>query len=231
MKARLPSAAVLVAGVEHLLGRARRIAEGAAMRAEVESKLTVQGGSWETLVNLTGEKAMFANLMWLGPIPFTPEEQEFAKQIQRATGVDPKGLDGAVQPWAAPNADPEGGSTDVGDVSWIVPTLIMSATTAPEDAPRHAWPVVACGGISIGHKGFVYAAKALAATMVDLLEDAKIRQAIQAEFREKTKGVVYKPFVPDGPPPVPKHGLARRVPDRYLFVAIRFAFPGTWSVR
>ena len=193
------------AGVEHLLGRARRIAEGTAMMAEVESKLTVQGGNWETLVNMAGEKAMFANLQWLGPIPFTPEEQEFAKEIQRATGVAPKGLDGAVQPWAAPKADPEGGSTDVGDVSWIVPTLSMDATTAPVDTPWHAWPVVACGGISIGHKGLVYAAKALAATMVDLLEDAKTLQAIQAEFREKTKGVVYKPFVPDGPPPVPKH--------------------------
>ena len=191
-------------GVDQLLGRARRIAEGAAMMAEVESKLTVQGGNWDTLVNMTGEKVMFDNLMWLGPIPFTPEEQEFAKEIQRATGVDPKGLDGAVKPWAAPKPDPEGGSTDVGDVSWLVPTLGMNATTAPVDAPWHAWPVAACGGMSIGHQGLVYAAKVLAATMVDLYEDAKALQAIQAEFREKTKGVVYKPFIPEGPPPLPK---------------------------
>jgi aminobenzoyl-glutamate utilization protein B len=58
--------------------------------------------------------------------------------------------------------------------------------------------------MSIGHKGLLYAAKGMAATMVDLVEDAKLLQAIQAEFREKTKGVVYKPFVPDGPPPLPK---------------------------
>jgi aminobenzoyl-glutamate utilization protein B len=191
-------------GVEQLLGRARRIAEGAAMMAEAESKLTVQGGDWETLVNMTGEKVMFANLEWLGPILFTPEEQEFAKEIQRATGVDPKGLDGTVQPWRAPKADPKGGSTDVGDVSWIVPTLSLGATTAPVDAPWHAWPTVACGGMSIGHKGLIYAAKALAATTVDLFDDPKTLQAIQAEFREKTKGVVYKPFVPEGPPPIPK---------------------------
>lgn len=81
----------------------------------------------------------------------------------------------------------------------------MNATTAPVDAPWHAWPTVACGGMSIGHKGLIYAAKALATTMVDLYEDAKTLQAVQAEFREKTKGFVYKPFVPDGPPPVPKH--------------------------
>ncbi len=192
------------AGVEQLLGRARRIAEGAAMMAEVESKLTVQGGNWETLVNLTGEKVMFDNLVWLGPMQFTPEEQEFAREIQRATGIEPKGLDGTIKPWRAPKPDPEGGSTDVGDVSWIVPTLSMNATTAPVDAPWHAWPVVACGGMSIGHKGLVYAAKALATTTVDLFEDAKTLEAIKAEFREKTKGVIYKPFIPDGPPSLVK---------------------------
>jgi len=187
-------------GVEQLLDRARRIAEGAAMMAEVESKITIQAGDWETLVNVTGEKLMYANCAWLGPIDFTPEEQEFAKKIQRATGTEPKGLDGSIKPWTAPKPDPEGGSTDVGDVSWIVPTLGLSATTAPVDVPWHAWPVVACGGISIGHKGMLYAAKALATTMVDLFENAKTLAAVQAEFREKTKGVVYKAFIPEGPP-------------------------------
>jgi aminobenzoyl-glutamate utilization protein B len=192
------------AGVDRLLDRARKVAEGAALMAEVESKITVQGGSWETLVNLTGAKLIYENLRLLGPIAFTPEEQEFAKEIQRATGVEPKGLDGSVRPWAAPKPDPEGGSTDVGDVSWFVPMLGLSATTAPTDAPWHAWPTVACAGMSIGHKGLVYAAKALATTMVDLYEDPKIVQAIQAEFKEKTKGVIYRPFVPEGPPPLPK---------------------------
>lgn len=203
------------AGVEHLLDRARRIAEGAAMMAETESKLTVQGGDWETLVNMTGEKVMFANLQRLGPIPFTPEEQEFAKEIQRATGVEPKGLDGTVRPWRAPKPDPEGGSTDVGDVSWIVPTLSMTATTAPVEAPWHAWPVVACGGMSIGHKGFIYAAKALATTIIDLIEEPKTLQAVQAEFQEKTKGVVYKPFVPEGPPPLPNRSSVLRSAASY----------------
>ncbi|HEY3138784.1 MAG TPA: amidohydrolase [Blastocatellia bacterium] len=192
------------AGVEELLARARKIAEGAALMAGVESKLTVQGGDYELLVNLTGEKIIHSNLTWLGPIQYTAEEQEFAKTIQRATSVEPTGLNGAVQPFDPPKPDPEGGSTDVGDVSWLVPTLHLSVTTAPEKAPWHAWPVVACGGMSIGHKGMVYAAKALAATMVDLFEDAKTREVIQAEFKKKSKGEVYKPYVPDGPPPVPK---------------------------
>ena len=191
-------------GVEDVFARARKIAEGAGLMAGVESKVTVQGGDYEMLANIAGAKLIHANLTWLGPIQYTKEEQEFAKAIQRATGVEEKGLNGAIQPLKDPKPDPDGGSTDVGDVSWIVPTLHLSVTTAPEGAPWHAWPVVACGGMSIGHKGLAQAAKALAATMVDLFEDASTREAIQAEFKQKTKGEVYKPYIPVGPPPIPK---------------------------
>jgi aminobenzoyl-glutamate utilization protein B len=191
-------------GVEELLARARKIAEGAALMAGVESKLTVQSGDYEMLVNMAGARLIHANMTWLGSIKYTNEEQEFAIAIQRATGVEPNGLNGAVQPMKAPMPDPEGGSTDVGDVSWIVPTLHLSVTTAPEGAPWHAWPVVACGGMSIGHKGMVYAAKALATTMIDLFEDQKSREEIQKEFKDKSKGAAYKPYVPAGPPPIPK---------------------------
>jgi aminobenzoyl-glutamate utilization protein B len=191
-------------GIEELLARVRKIAEGAALMAEVESKLTIQGGDYEMLVNMAGAKLIYANLTWLGPIKYTEEEQEFARAIQRATGVEAKGLNGAIQPLEEQKPDPPGGSTDVADVSWIVPTLHLSVTTAPQDAPWHAWPVVACGGMSIGHKGLAQAAKALATTMVDLFEDPQAVTAIKAEFKENTRGQVYKPYIPDGPPPVPK---------------------------
>jgi aminobenzoyl-glutamate utilization protein B len=188
-------------GVEEVLTRVREIAKGAAMMAGVESKLTIQTGDYEMLVNMNGAKLLQTNLTWLGPIKYTEEEQNFARAIQRATGIEEKGLNGAVQPLEEPKPDPPGGSTDVADVSWIVPTLHVSVTTAAEGAPWHAWPVVACGGMSIGHKGMLHAAKVLAATMVDLFEDAKTREAIQAEFKEETKGYIYKPYIPDGPPP------------------------------
>jgi len=190
-------------GVEEVMSRVREIAKGAAMMAGVESKFTIQTGDYEMLVNMAGAKLLQANLMWLGPIKYTEEEQNFARAIQRATSVEEKGLNGAIQPLEEPKPDPPGGSTDVADVSWIVPTLHVSVTTAAEGAPWHAWPVVACGGMSIGHKGMMQAAKVLAATMIDLFEDAKTREAIQAEFKEKTKGQIYKAYIPDGPPPVP----------------------------
>ncbi len=188
--------------VADMLERTRKMAEGAAQMAGVTASVRVQAGSHEMLLSRVGGRALHANLVRLGAIPFTEEEQEFARTIQRATGVEPKGLDGSIHPFDE-NQQMEGGSTDVGDVSWNVPTIHFSLTTAPADAPWHAWPVVATGGMSIGHKGMTHAAKTLAMTAVDLFEDAPLRATMRKEFEEKTKGTVYKPFIPDGPPPLP----------------------------
>jgi aminobenzoyl-glutamate utilization protein B len=189
--------------VDELLARAKKAAQGAAMAAEVEGQVKVQAGSWEMLVNLPGERLLHDNLAWLGPLRFTEEEQTFAKKIQATTGVPQKGLDGTVQPLDENPGDPEGGSTDVADVSWIVPVIHLSVTTAPVDAPWHAWPVVACAGMSIGHKGMLYASKALAATGLDLLADPAALAAVQKDFKERKGDVVYKGYIPEGPPPVP----------------------------
>ena len=193
------------AGITPVLDRVKEIAEGAAKIAGVESALTIQAGDYEILVNHTGARLLDRNLKWLGPITYTADEQAFAKAIQRAVSIPERGVVGEPQPLKdpAPTA-PEGGSTDVGDVSWLVPTLHFSATTGVWDSPWHAWPVVATGGMSIGHKGMLHAAKTIAVTAVDLFQDVKLREAIRAEFAEQTKGFVYKPWIPDGPPPVPK---------------------------
>ncbi len=184
---------------DEMLGRVRKIAEGAALAAGVESTFTVNGGDWNTLVNMSGQRLMHRNLEWLGRVDFTPEEQEFAKSIQRETGVPEKGLLGEVKPFEASPRPVEGGSTDVGDVSWRIPTILLSVTTAPTGAPWHGWSVVACGGMSIGHKGMLYASKALAATMIDLLAEPKNVEAIRGEFAKSTAGVDYVPYIPPGP--------------------------------
>jgi aminobenzoyl-glutamate utilization protein B len=189
--------------VDRLLGRIRQIAQGAGLAADVEAKVTVQGGDWNMLVNMTGQRAAWENLKWLGPLSFTAEEQQFAKTIQKETGVAEKGLLAELKPFEENPGPAEGGSTDVGDVSWKVPTIHISVTTAPTGAPWHGWPVVACGGMSIGHKGMLHASKALAATMVDLYRDPALVSAIRGEFAKKTEGITYKPYIPDGPPPVP----------------------------
>jgi len=191
------------AEVDRLLGRLRQIAQGAALAADVESTVTVQGGDWNMLVNMTAQRAAWENMNWLGPLPFTAEEQAFAKTIQKETGVPEKGLVSTLKAFNANPGPPEGGSTDVADVSWNIPIVHLSVTTAPFAAPWHGWPVVACGGMSIGHKGMLWASKALAATMVDLYRDPKLVQAIRQEFAKSTEGIEYKPYIPPGPPPVP----------------------------
>jgi len=167
------------------------------------ARLTVQAGDWEMLPMMAGAKLIHDNMMWLGPIEFTDDEQEFARQIQRSTDVPPIGLKGTPEPLDLNPRGIDGGSTDVGDVSWQVPTLHLSVTTAAVGAPWHAWPVVATGGMSIGHKGMLYAAKTMAATMVDLLTDPEKLAAVRSEFEDKTGGVEYVSYLPDGPPPLP----------------------------
>lgn len=188
--------------VEGMLARVRKLADGAATMTETTGKLSVTGGSWDMLVNESGARLLHSNLVLLGPIRYTNAEQDFAKRIQQATGVPAVGMFEGVKPLEGQQE--EGGSTDVADISWIAPTLHVSVATSPVDAPWHAWPVVATGGMSIGHKGMLLAAKVLAATMVDLFEQHGALAAVQAEFRAKKGETVYKAYVPDGPPPVPK---------------------------
>jgi aminobenzoyl-glutamate utilization protein B len=188
--------------VEDLLARTRKMAEGAALMTETSSTLTVQAGSWEILTNRAGAELINKNLTWLGTPMYTPEEQAFAKTIQRATNVPEVGIDTEIH--ELDGQVEEGGSTDVGDVSWVVPTLHFTVATAPKDAPWHAWPVVATGGMSIGHKGMILAAKTLAATMVDLYEDPKAIEAITEEFQEKKGDTEFEAYLLEGPPPIPE---------------------------
>lgn len=190
-------------GVDEVFARVKDIAKGAGLMAGVESKVTVQSGDYEILVNQKGAEALQKNIEALGPIVYSEEEIGFAKKIQEVSGVKQTGLDGSIRPLKATKEHPEGGSTDVGDVSWLVPEITALVTTAPANAPWHSWAVVACGGMSIGHKGLMFAAKSLAMTMVDLFENEQLRKDIRAEFENRKGGHVYKAYIPDGPPPVP----------------------------
>ena len=190
-------------GVDEVFARVKDIAKGAGLMAGVESKLTVQGGDYEILVNQKGAETLQKNIEALGPIVYTEEEAAFAKKIQEVSGGKQTGLDGSIRPLKATKENPEGGSTDVGDVSWLVPEITALVTTAPANSPWHSWAVVACGGMSIGHKGLLFAAKCLAMTMVDLYENEQLRKDIRAEFENRKGTHVYKPYIPEGPPPVP----------------------------
>ncbi len=179
----------------------KKMAEGAAIMANVDYKISLVSGIYETLVNRTGGEIMQKNLELLGPISYTEEETTFGKGIQKATGKEQVGMDSKIEPLRETEKNPGGGSTDVGDVSWNVPNINLRVTTAPKGTPWHSWAVVACGGMSIGHKGMVYASKAMAMTMADLFENPKLVTEVKEEFKTRKGDEVYKAMI-DGPPPI-----------------------------
>jgi len=191
------------AGLMPVYDRTMEMVKGAAIMANVDYKITLISGIYEVLVNRAGGEIMQQNLELLGPIAYTDEEIAFGKKIQEVTGKPEVGLDSKINPLKETKEHPGGGSTDVGDVSWNVPNINLSVTTAPKDTPWHSWAVVACGGMSIGHKGMLYASNAMAMTMLDLFENQKLINKIKTEYVERKGNEVYKAIIPDGPPPIP----------------------------
>ena len=188
-------------GMTPVYERVVEMAEGAAILANVDYKVSLISGIYEVLVNRKGGELMQKNLELLGPIKYTDEEVKFAKEIQASTGKPQLGLDSSIKPLRETLENPGGGSTDVGDVSWNVPNINLGVTTAPVDTPWHSWAVVACGGMSIGHKGTIYAAKAMAMTMSDLFKNKKLVQEINQEYLERKGDEEYVAMI-DGPAPI-----------------------------
>ena len=186
-----------------LYERVKKIAAAGALMAEVEHELALISGIYEILPNRRGATLVQENFKLMGPIKYTAKETKYAKEIQRETGKPELGMDGAIHP-IRETLPAQGGSTDVGDVSQLVPVVRLSAPAAPKDAPWHSWAVVACTGMSIGHKGMLYASKALGMTMVDLYEDPQLIKEVTSEYKERKGSAKYEPMIPPGPPPVKK---------------------------
>lgn len=189
-------------GMNEVYEHVRKMAEGAAIMADVDYEINLISGIHEILPNRAGGVAVQENLETLGPLSYTSEELDFAYKIQKATSKPKLGINGKITPLKPTAEHPMGGSTDVGDVSFLVPVVRLGVTVAPEGTPWHSWAVVACGGMSIGHKGMVYAAKALSMSMVDLFTDSKLLQEVKDEFKMRKGDYQYSPMLPPGPPPI-----------------------------
>ncbi len=197
VRVRDPKRKVMMPTYEHV----KKMAEGAAIMANVDYKISLVSGIYETLVNRAGGEIMQENLELLGPISYSEEELVFGKGIQKATGKPEVGMQSKIEPMKETEELPGGGSTDVGDVSWNVPNINLRVTTAPKDTPWHSWAVVACGGMSIGHKGMVYAAKAMSMTMMDLFENPRLVEKVKAEYNTRKGDEKYEAMI-EGPPPI-----------------------------
>ena len=202
--------------------RVNKVAKGAAMMTETSVDIVFDEGTSPLLNNHTLADLQYQAMQLIGPIHFTEEEIEFAQKINDAfPGTNADYIDEKIehyklspeeaealnkfrdQPLISDNFPAldigiiETGSTDVGDLSQIVPVSMLLTTCHPTGCPGHSWGNVASAGMSIGHKGMMHAAKIMAVTAIELFTNPSHLEKIWKEFKEKTKG---KPYVPPIPP-------------------------------
>ena len=187
--------------VEEIYARVLKIAEGAALMTETTHDVYVITGVYNYLKNKVVASLLHQNLQLVGVPTYTPEEQEFARQLQKKFGKEEKGMSTVIKPFGEIKEFKGGGSTDAADVSWLVPTASLNVACFPLDVPGHGWGIVTCTGSSVGFKGMLTASKVLAAGAIDLLLNPKLIQDAQTEFKEKTKDFVYKCAIPEDQKP------------------------------
>ena len=170
--------------VKAIFERIVKAAQGAALGTETTMEYEVIGGTHDLLLNKTLAEVMQKNIDRTGGVVYTPAEIEFAKKIQSSFTFKAPAIENAakVKPLKA-IPDAGGGSTDVGDVSYAVPTVGIKAATWVPGTPAHSWQAVAAGGTDIGIKGMMVAAKAMAMTAIDLYTDPTIITKATEEFK------------------------------------------------
>jgi aminobenzoyl-glutamate utilization protein B len=204
-----------------LVERVKKVAQGAALMTETSVETQVVSAVSNLLANAPLERTMQDNLDRLGPPPFDEEDREFARRIQatlspeditsafRRVGVPvdfDKPLCDAIVPLDAQGA-PMMGSTDVGDVSWVVPTVQARGATYAIGTPGHSWQLTAHGKTNLAKKGMVHVAKVMAGTAVDALSDPSVIAAARADFKARTDRHPYQCPLPETvQPPITRRG-------------------------
>lgn len=183
--------------------RVEKAATGAALGTGTKVDWEITGGVHELLPNEVLGRAMQRHLEAAGGVTYSPEERAFALRIGASVyGKAPAPeMAALVQPF---NPDPprEGsGSTDVGDVSWAVPTVGLKTATWAPGTPAHSWQAVACGGTSMGLKGMNIAAKAMAGTIAELFSSPELVAQAKEELRRRRGGdFTYRAMLGDRAP-------------------------------
>ena len=200
-----------------LIERVKKVAEGAALMTETKVEMQVVSAVSNLLGNTPLEQAMFRAFERLGPPQFDDSDREYARQIQttlsaeditsafRRIGAKPdltKPLCDEIVPLDAKGA-PMMGSTDVGDVSWVVPTVQARGATYAIGTPGHSWQLTAQGKSGIAHKGMIHVAKIMAATAVEALNNPAVIDAAKADYAARTEHNPYVcPLPTDVMPPI-----------------------------
>lgn len=204
-----------------LVDRVRKIAEGAALMTETRVESRVVSAVSDLLGNRVLDEAMQANIERLGPVDFDAADRPFAEAIRATLTADHiadtfRQIGRAVEPdlplcdFVVPldaAAEASMGSTDVGDVSWAVPTVQAWVATCAIGTPFHSWQLTAQGKAPAAHKGMVHAAKIMAATGRDLIARPDLLAAAKAEHAAHLAREPYRcPLPPEVTPPIPGRG-------------------------
>jgi aminobenzoyl-glutamate utilization protein B len=203
-----------VAQVRALYERVVKIAEGAALMTETSLGVEFDGGSAELLPNVVLDQAMHDIAVRLGPVPFDdadrslarpflatvgPAEVEMTRAMAGIAASDASPLHEGIVPFDATAPRPRmGGSTDVGDVSWVVPTVQCGGAVAALGTPAHSWQLVAQGKMAAAHKGMIHAAKIMGSTAASLLTDDALLTRAREEFDTRIARRPYDSPIPDG---------------------------------
>ncbi len=186
--------------VKSIFERVVKAANGAAMGTETTVDYEIIGGTHDLLLNRSLAELMQKNLLQVGGVSYTAEELAFAKQIQNSFTKPPAIETAATVKPIKEEMDAGGGSTDVGDVSYAVPTVGMRAATWVPGTPAHSWQAVACGGTEIGTKGMMVAAKTMALTAIDLFTNPAYIEKARQEFIKAKGDYQYKALLGDRKP-------------------------------
>lgn len=203
-----------LSGLFSLIERVKKVAEGAALMTETRMESTVLAGVSNLIVNTPLMDAMQGVWESLGPAAFDQADIAFAEQIRAtltrediAASWNQERLDQRDIPLADFILPPHnevrqmGGSTDVGDVSWVVPTVQAYGPTLAIGTQLHTWQVVAQGQSPLAHKGMVATAKVMAATGLAALQSADLREAAWVDLKRRRKGQDYISPIPEGAEP------------------------------
>jgi len=189
-------------GVEEIWARLEDAARGAALGTGVKVDWEVIHGNNPLLINEMLAKVMHEKLLEVGGVTYTKEEEAFAKKIYASFNNPDAALGDQekIQPYEKSLGY---GSTDVGDVSYAVPTVGLRTATWVPGTAAHSWQAVAASGMSIGHKGATVAAKALTLTAIELYQNEGLREAARAEFdAARGPNYKYKSLLGDRKPPL-----------------------------
>jgi aminobenzoyl-glutamate utilization protein B len=191
--------------VKEIFQRMIKTAEGAALGTQTRMEYEIINGVYNLLPNETLSQIMFKNLSKVGGVNYTADEKKFAEEIIKTfpEGVMASPADAAIITPFEVNEKGAGGSTDVGDVSWLVPTAGLGTATWVPGTSAHTWQAVAAGGTSIGKKGMMVAAKTLTLTAMDIFKDPSVTVKAKAELdRRRGANFKYEALTGDRKPPL-----------------------------